>query len=378
MALILAFLAGCSSAPRSEVLYGASPEPMVMSKSMKDDAQYEEAGAPPPPAPLMAMDAPPEPVPVVQMNAPSTPRMVFHDGRAQLKSLEPQVTLDTATAMAIRLGGYVEARNAGHLVLRIPVDKFLDNFENFVALGTLVTKSMTSEDITDQYADTELRLRIAKTTLERLKILLAQSTDASEKLSLLQDIQRVSQQIELDEAHKRELGKKAAFSRLTLDVEPFVFAAENEEPIAAFRWIQSLNPLRANESFDNDALTLLVPKDFIDLQLKDDEKPWAAAASDGAEIWARTRDNDPKGDAAFWIETLRLRLAKPFKTIEVVDAGVWKVLLMTSFDHTPYTWMVAVRVDKNDLRVAEAFFPTPQSLAAHRDAVLEVLKGELP
>jgi len=53
-------------------------------------------------------------------------------------------------------------------------------------------------------------------------------------------------------------------------------------------------------------------------------------------------------------------------------------LQLTSFDYRPYTWMVAVRTDGDDLRVAEAFFPNPLSLSAHLNAVLTVLRGELP
>lgn len=315
-------------------------------------------------------------------NAPEPapqPRMVFHEGWIELKSTDPTHTLDSAAAMTIALGGYVESRSTESLILRIPVEQFRANFDRFVVLGTLQRKELRTEDITDQFLDNELRLRVAKETLERLQTLLAESLNPEEKLRILRDIQRLSKQIELAETHKRDLEKKSAFSRLNLQVYPFVFEGEErEEPIGAFRWITQLNPLRTAETCNGEALELKAPHGFVDLQLHDSLPVWSASANDGAEFWARKRENEPQGDASFWVETLRLRLGKDFAHTEVHDAKSWKVLLLRSFDSEPYTWLVAVRSDEEDLHVAEAFFPDPQTVQTHLDAVLSVLKEGTP
>ena len=338
------------------------------------------AMAPPAPAPALGMaksamrkeDVASEPM---AADLPQQKRMVFHEGWISLKSTEPPATLDSATSMAASLGGYVESRDAGSVVLRIPVEVFRANFDRFVALGTLVSKELKTEDITDQFLDTELRLRVAKETLDRLQTLLAESKDQNEKLRLLQEIQRLSQQIELDESRKRELLKKASYSRLTLSVQPFIFDnAGQEEPIGAFQWIHQLMPTRQNESVTGEALEMKIPQGFVDLELDDDELPWAAAASDGAEIWARELKNNPKGDAEFWIEALRIRLGKTFAKAEVSSAGSWKVPQLTSFDAVPYTWLLATRSNHCELQLVEAFFPGPPSKETHLSAVLSVLQ----
>lgn len=345
----------------------AAPAPVMM-KSMAMRGALAGNG--------MAEEQPaPESAPAEE---PQQPRMVFHEGWIHLRSTNPSQTLDSAGKMALALGGYIEQRDQNSTVLRIPVNTFRQNFDAFVALGTLLRKEIRTEDITEQFLDNELRLRVAKETLERMQTLLAESLNPEEKLRLLREIQRLTKQIELQEANKRDLEKKAAFSRLNLNVDPFVFEGANqEESIGAFRWIAELRPLRTQETQVGKELELKAPQSFVDLDL-DSKLIWASAANDGCEFWAYSKDNEPKGDATFWNEALRIRLSKSFAKAEVRDANSWKVLILESYDAKPYSWLVAVRTQKDDLQIAEAFFPSPEALAAHLEAVLTVLKESNP
>ena len=313
----------------------------------------------------------------------SSPRMVFHEGHLVLKSVNPAKTLDSAVLLAQSFGGFLESREGAMVVLRIPADTFRVCFDRFAALGTLVSKNLRSDDITTQFQETALRLRVARETLERLQTLLSESRDANEKIRLLREIQRLSEQIKRMEAQSRELEKKSQFSRLTLSVLPFVFRAEDsEEPIAVFRWIHQLNPLRLQENAvsvtvsKSRPLRLAVPLGFVDLKAEDSSTYWCSVSGDGSELWARRMENEPRGNATFWAEAIRLRLQEPFAKTEVLPVGTWMTVKMTSHGDCPYVWWVSVRILGGELQVSEAFFPDLAALSTHAQAVLAVLEAK--
>jgi len=316
-----------------------------------------------------------KPMQLRQAVAEPQTRMVFHEGTIELRSTLPNATIDSSIKLGESLGGYVESRTDASVVLRIPVKLFRPNFDRFVALGSLISKRLHSDDITDQFTETELRLRVARASLERLQVLLGESRDAEEKIRLLRDIQRLSQQIDLDEAQKKELAQKASYSRLTINVQPFFFAGESTEPIGAFQWITLLNPIRTQELLQGRGEKLTPPTGYIDLELHHCDSAWVAAGSDGSEIWTRRIINNPQGDAMFWIEALRLRLGKTFAHSSISTIGAWQVLTMVSHDDAPYTWLLGVRIQSGELILVEAFFPNQFAYNTHIAAVTTTLQG---
>lgn len=368
-------VAGWADNPQVSMAASASVAPRVLAAPVAMKAMVKRSDGY---AGGMAEESAPEPEARPQP-AGTQERMVFHEGWIHLRSTDPTRTLDSASKLAQSLGGYVESRYQNASVLRIPVKVFRSSFDSFVALGSLQRKEIRTDDITDQFHDNELRLRVAKETLERLQTLLAESQNPDEKLRLLREIQRLSKQIELQEATKRDLEKKASFSRLNLNVDPFIFEGmEQAEPIGAFQWISALRPLRLNESLVGEPLERKAPTGFVSLELEETQNYWAAAANDGSEIWAHQKENEPEGDALFWQEALRIRLSKGFAKTELRDAKDWKLLLFTSYDAKPYTWLIAVRVEEDELHVVEGLFPNPDALSQHLDSVLASLQEATP
>ena len=312
----------------------------------------------------------------------AAPRLVIHQGSINLRSANPRKVLDTATQMAIDLGGSVESRNSNDLVLRIPASLFRAHFDDFTHLATLLNKSIQVDDVTEQFQENDLRIRVAKETLEHLQTLLAESKDAFEKINLLQDIQRLSSQIDLQEAEQKDLSHRVQYSRLALNVKPFIFQPSGKEPIAAFRWIQLLKPQRVDEKLEGDAFVLPVPQGMVDLGVAPGffhhKGVWAAAASDGSEIWARTIHNEPNGDAIFWQQVLHLRLGQSFAKSSVDSVGAWRFVSLESFGDSPYEWIVAVSVVDCKLHVVEMFFPSRDAKQKHWAQVTSMLQGVQP
>ena len=89
-----------------------------------------------------------------------------------------------------------DSGRSANFTLRIPVDK-VDAFMNTASTyGTLLSQNEDSEDVTDSYFDIETRLKVSRTTLERLQNILVKTNNLSDIIELEQEIARVTVEIE--------------------------------------------------------------------------------------------------------------------------------------------------------------------------------------
>jgi hypothetical protein len=157
------------------------------------------APAPPPgqaPQP-MAFDPPMEAMDEGQAEVatPSTSpssRMVHYDGSARLRVSKVQEAQDRITAIAGQLGGLVENQYGEAITIRVPVARFEEGFAQVLAVGDVLDKRISATDVTDAFFSTELRLRTARITRDRLVTLLGKAEDEQDKLFLIREISRLT------------------------------------------------------------------------------------------------------------------------------------------------------------------------------------------
>jgi hypothetical protein len=302
-----------------------------------------------------------------------TGRMVYYNGGIELKATLPEAVLDTAGARVLALGGYVESRNPNFAVLRVPVAHFRAFFEATQSLGVLQNKWMRADDITDAFQDNALRIKIGEATLARLHELLAASTNDDEKLRLLREIQRVNDELEQRKTRQEVLAKQAAYSRLELNVQPFVFETGRADlGIHAFAWFSQLNALRSQEPKLGKKAELTVPTGLVAI---DSSASWLARSADGVDLWMFRRANEPRGTGAFWCEALRNSLAPSFAKADTFTVGEFSVLRLESFGPNAYVWWIAAHSAKKKLYIAEAYFPDLAAETRHGEAIRQSLAG---
>ena len=381
--LLFAALAlwGCSSS-QGHASYEPSPEagaPMRLErKSMAKNSMYLE-GVNVTEAPQAAEGSAPaaymtaQATPLEAKPKQASPRLVYYHGGVSLKATQPDAVLDTAEARARALGGYVESRSANQVALRIPVAHFRSFFEMAQTLGVKQNQWMRADDITDAFQDISLRIQIGEATLARLQELLAASTQNEEKLQLLREIRRVSDELEGLKNSQDLLARQAAFSRLELEVQPFVFETGRADlGIDAFGWFAQLQPKRSAEPRLGKKAELELPKGFVSLGLK---KAWAARSADGAELWAFQRVNEPRGDGAFWRDALAYSLSRSFAKAQKTEAGPFSLLRLESHGASPYVWYIATQSQGKKLYVAQSYFPDLAAEARHGEAIRQSLAG---
>ena len=322
--------------------------------------------------------APPaEPVESAPNEAPveaPAARMVHYSGWARIEATKTEALLSAVSKSAEDIGGFVEQLTATSVTVRVPVSRFEEAFKAMLALGEVVDKNVTAEDVTDAFASVDLRLRTAKSTRDRLVTLLAQAKTESEKLQILAQIRRLSEQIDVMEGQLRTLASLANFSRITVEAVPrdaFASRAPGQDPVG-FSWIHALSPFRRGVATDWKLSEMEVPTGFVALDVK---KRFIAESADGAVIWTARLENDPLGDAAFWVESVRERLSDDFKSVEEQTVGGYKVLRFVSETDDDYRYLVGVRVDGDELHLVQVYFPSEETEKRYADAVRAAITG---
>jgi len=116
-----------------------------------------------------------------------------------LQAASTSAAFTKATAIAYSVGGYVsdstESNTTALIVMRVPAANDQDALAQVEALGTLVTLSSSSNDVTVQYTDLNATLQSLQAEQTSLLAILGESTNINSTLNVESRIQSVDQQI---------------------------------------------------------------------------------------------------------------------------------------------------------------------------------------
>lgn len=200
-------------------------------------AQRAPAPAPPPPPPAAtgapAPDRARPDVPAPQPGAPADPGgptpsdpqklagpLLIYSATITLAVFEARKTLDEAEKLAKELGGYLVRRNDHSITVRVPAGRFDAGLDRFVKLGDLLAREVSARDVTDEFFDTQTRLRNAEVVRERLEQLLQKAGKVEEALAVERELARVSETIERLKGRMKLLKELIAFSTITVVLQP--------------------------------------------------------------------------------------------------------------------------------------------------------------
>lgn len=360
---------GMPSAPLATPEDASSVSKKAFGKGFNVGALESEAGGTAPSGLAFDLDA--------TVPKPIDRRLLHYTGFLELQVTAPAEVIAKASTLATASGGYIEHARDLHVVLRVPVACFQEIFDAVQALGTLLHKNVSVEDISDSYRDTDLRLATLRATRERLQVLLAHAKDEKDRVTILKELEQVVEEIDVLETQLTTLATLGALSTITLDLRPFAPVVEDpaDTDIAGLRWIHALGAARFEVAQAGSRLTLPVPEGFV---LLSPNGLFRVEAADRTTMWASRRANDPRGDTAFWVEAIRSRLEPGFASVAVHTEGDFQVLELTERGSDPYRYLVAVRALHDQLDLVEAFFPSERERDRHGDAVLATLRTGVP
>jgi hypothetical protein len=303
-------------------------------------------------------------------DAPDVP-LVVYTGYLRLRVKRLLEAVDEVTRITEGQGGYIESLAQRVVVVRIPAKDFDAVMAEFAKLGEQLERRVKALDVTEQFTDLGARLAVAKEAQNRLIALLAKTEDVEERLRILQEVKRLSEQVELIESTLATLQNLVDYFTITIELEPIMEDTGGDLHRSPFDWIRGLEAHVTTLYDGKDEFALDLPTGFV-LFEKDDV--YRAQSADTTVIRGAVVDNEPRGDNAYWIKAVHHEMEGRGEKLEAEgDSGPIAYKLYKSEDVQPRYYLVGVAARGEDLYVIEVFFPNEEALAAHKDAVIKAL-----
>ncbi|MGM0366797.1 MAG: DUF4349 domain-containing protein [Actinomycetota bacterium] len=216
---ILSFLlAGCA---------GLSPEEMVEEAVVRESADmaFEEAPAAEPEA---SVEQSASEGAADYTSTPSLDRKIIKSSylEVEIASGEFEEKLFEVSNLAERNGGFVsnsesysdpEGRlTSGRITIRVPAEKFDSVLNQVKALGTVLSISISGQDVTEEYVDLEARLRNLRAQETVLLELMEQARTVRDSIEVQRELSTVQGEIEVLKGRLNYLDNMVSFS--TIDV----------------------------------------------------------------------------------------------------------------------------------------------------------------
>ena len=154
----------------------------------------------------------------VQASPQMQTRVIVHTAYVALVVGEIAGTVDWIASLAQALGGWVvssdrASMHGGAISIRIPAASLEDALSQLEGIAVEVeSRTVTSQDVTDQYVDFQSRLVSMRATEGRLLSFLEKATDVEDALDVHQELSRLQVQIEEIQGRLNFLEQTAAYS----------------------------------------------------------------------------------------------------------------------------------------------------------------------
>ena len=154
---------------------------------------------------------------------------IVRDGTMRVRVEEDAFdgAFDRLVGIAEQFGGTVLASDAstgddgatsGTVTVRVPAEDFDDLLVAVGRVGEVEQRSITSEDVFDEYVDLEARLRHNRAQERFYLSLLDRAEDVDDAIAVQQRVDGIQQTIEQIEGRLRFLDERTSFSRLTVEL----------------------------------------------------------------------------------------------------------------------------------------------------------------
>ena len=166
-------------------------------------------------------------------------RKIIRNADLTLQVNDVESFLSSVRSMVDGVGGIVFASSTSYsgdiqtatMTLDVPSDQFdlvVSNLRSQAGVKKVVTESISSQDVTDDYVDLQSQLTNLKATEARLMVLMDKATDLQDILTVQDELSKVEGQIEQTTGRINYLDKKTSFSRITLTLSPVGVAVETK------------------------------------------------------------------------------------------------------------------------------------------------------
>jgi len=183
----------------------------------------------------------PEQVPETT-ETPTRGRLLIYEAQLNLAVRDVVAKVDEVVEISNDVGGFVLNQDNNSVVIRVPVGRFREVLGRIEAIGDVLNRRVTAQDVSEQMRDMRIRLRNAVQMRERFAVLLARAQTVPESLAIEREIERLTETIELIRGQLADLQGRISFSTITVQFQPI--REESQVPRERFRlpfpWLEQL------------------------------------------------------------------------------------------------------------------------------------------
>jgi hypothetical protein len=228
---------------RADVAPAAAPAPMAprneLAAPAAGAAPAKGAPPPPPPPPPGGPQQSPGETRAEGAEAPHETSMLIYTARVTMAVYQVEQGLAAVEKVARDNGGYLAVKQDKEITIRVPRNRFDPALAQIDKLGDVLHRDIQAQDVTDEFVDTEIRIKNGRAMQARLKILLDKA-NVKEALEIEKEMARVTQELELLEGKLKLLKDKIAYSTITVAFEPRGSTIQATRIKLPFPWLQQL------------------------------------------------------------------------------------------------------------------------------------------
>jgi hypothetical protein len=172
--------------------------------------------------------------------APVTARAVIYTANLRVQAKDVPDAASRAKQMVSGAGGYVENETAASdpvgatITFRIPSERYATVLEQLGGqLGTRVSQRQQAQDVSQEVADVDSRVKSAEAALASFRKLLDRANTVGEVLNVEQELSRREADLESLQARQKALAQQTSFGTVTLQLDApakKAAVAEAEQP----------------------------------------------------------------------------------------------------------------------------------------------------
>lgn len=136
------------------------------------------------------------------------------------EAIEQKVMLAGGYISSENMNNYGEQENiSGYIQVRLPADKFDAFIAGLEELGTIKSRNIYTQDVTEEYVDVESQLKAMRTKEERLLSILEESGSLSDILEVEKELANTRSQLESLEGRLRYLDNRTDYSSIGINIQ---------------------------------------------------------------------------------------------------------------------------------------------------------------
>ncbi|MCH8922802.1 MAG: DUF4349 domain-containing protein [Planctomycetes bacterium] len=266
---------------------------------------------------------PGSPESTLPVNRPN--RLMVYSARYRLATPNVEEALRRFVARVEQMGGYLESRENGRVVCRVPAENFQSVVGGLPTLGEILDQSIHNQDVTTQHRDLGLRLQTAEWSRDRVLALLERANKIEDVLKLEATLRSLTEQIERIKGQFKQLSEQIAYSRIEVQFQSKTpeGSAGLSTGVSPFAWINRVGVENVAAGFDAselanieesvipptlwpDAVRMDLPPEFLIAVHKRHELK--AITPDESKLWVRKFSVPRRGNLSFWAAALEKHL----------------------------------------------------------------------